>query len=55
MTALVSQLFIVTSPLVTARATEDQLVTVKRQMGDYTSFSVLFNILQNVLSKRIAC
>ena len=31
-----------------ARAPHDQLVTVKRVKGDYTSFSVLSNILQNV-------
>jgi len=29
----------------------DWLVTVKRQKDDYASFSVLSNILQNVLSK----
>jgi len=33
----------------------DQLVTVKRQKGNYASFSELSNILQNVLSKMIAC
>jgi len=35
-------------------APQDRLVTVKRQKGDYALFSVLSNILQNVLSKRIA-
>jgi len=34
---------------------QDGLVTVKRLKGDYVTFSVLYNILQNVLSKRIAC
>ena len=30
-------------------------VTVKRRKGNYASFSMFSNILQNVLSKRIAC
>ena len=29
---------------------QDQLVTAKRQKGDYASFSELSNIVQNVLS-----
>ena len=33
---------------------QDQLVTVKQRNGDYASFSELSNILQNVLSKKIA-
>ena len=37
------------------RAPQDRSVTVKRQRGDYALFSVLSNILQKVLSKRIAC
>jgi len=31
----------------------DRLVTVKRQKGNYASFLVLPNILQNIFSKRI--
>ena len=31
----------------------DQWATVKRRKGDYALFSILFNILQNVLSKRV--
>jgi len=34
---------------------QDRLVRVKRWKGDYASFSVLSNILQNVLNKKIAC
>jgi len=41
--------------LLTACTPQDRLVTVKRQKGDYASFPVLSNILQNVLSKRIVC
>ena len=37
-----------------ARASQDQLNTVKRRKGDYASFSELFNTLKNVLSLRIA-
>ena len=36
------------------RAPQDRSVTVKRRKGDYALFSVLSNILQKVLSKRIA-
>ena len=36
-------------------APQDRSVTVKRRKGDYALFSVLSNILQKVLSKRIAC
>ena len=34
---------------------QDQLLTVKRQKVDYPLFAVLPNILQNVLSKTLAC
>jgi len=41
--------------LVAVCALEDRSVSVKRRKGDYALFSVLSNILQKVLSKRIAC
>jgi len=36
--------------LMTARAPQDRLITVKKRNGDYASFSELSNTLKNVLS-----